>query len=335
MTDHFGGPRSHRDMHTVSLKTFAIFGFFVSACNADVDLGNRDAQGGGTFVAIGGASAGGQTAFGTIVGGQTSVISVCGDGIIQSGELCDDANTMTGDGCVANCTTVEPGWACSTPGQACTRLQCGDGIVDSAHDEQCDYGIAANDGSYGGCTPQCKSGPYCGDGVVNGPEQCDYGADANGDGYGGCTVTCKLGPHCGDGIVNGPEACDDGTNSGSYGTCSPACKLVAYCGDGVVNGSEACDDGVNNGGVGSCSPRCGATSGDCGDGIADTAKGEECDNGVAGNVGSYGGCTASCKLAAYCGDGIVQSQYGEECDIGQLSGALGQLCSVACQRVIL
>jgi cysteine-rich repeat protein len=41
----------------------------------------------------------------------------------------------------------------------------------------------------GGCTPQCKLAPHCGDGIVNGSEQCDHG-DRNGQ-DGACTTTCK------------------------------------------------------------------------------------------------------------------------------------------------
>ncbi len=34
-------------------------------------------------------------------------VPVCGNGIVQPGELCDDGNTAGGDGCSATCT-VEP-----------------------------------------------------------------------------------------------------------------------------------------------------------------------------------------------------------------------------------
>ena len=74
----------------------------MEACNAGVELGNRDAQGGGTFVAEGGAAAGGQPTIGNIVGGPTSVFSVCGDGKLESGEGCDDANTISGASSVSS-----------------------------------------------------------------------------------------------------------------------------------------------------------------------------------------------------------------------------------------
>ncbi|MCP3166188.1 tandem-95 repeat protein [Myxococcus qinghaiensis] len=50
---------------------------------------------------------------------------VCGDGFMDSGEVCDDGNRVAGDGCRADCQGVEV---------------CGDGLVDSVTGEQCDDG---------------------------------------------------------------------------------------------------------------------------------------------------------------------------------------------------
>lgn len=71
---------------------------------------------------------------------------VCGDGVLDAGEECDDGNLMDGDGCSANCTI--------TP-------YCGDGVLDAG--EECDDGnnVDGDDCSavctieYGGegCTP--------------------------------------------------------------------------------------------------------------------------------------------------------------------------------------
>ena len=46
---------------------------------------------------------------------------VCGDGIIQFGEQCDDSNTTSGDGCSANCT-VETGFTCVGQPSICALL---------------------------------------------------------------------------------------------------------------------------------------------------------------------------------------------------------------------
>jgi cysteine-rich repeat protein len=62
--------------------------------------------------------------------------SLCGDGIIDNREACDDGNTVSGDGCAANCSGIEPGWVCNA-GESC-RSVCGDGVV--AGGEECDLG---------------------------------------------------------------------------------------------------------------------------------------------------------------------------------------------------
>ncbi len=121
---------------------------------------------------------------------------------------------------------------------------CGDGI--KTPDEACDDGV--NDGSYGSCTPDCKKGPRCGDGVVQAPmEDCDDGVNLSP--YGGCAPGCHAGSFCGDGVVDSlfGEQCDDGTNDGGYGECAAGCELGDRCGDGVVQDAfEECDDGNHN-----------------------------------------------------------------------------------------
>ncbi|TSC26504.1 tandem-95 repeat protein [Corallococcus sp. Z5C101001] len=63
---------------------------------------------------------------------------VCGDGYLDSGEVCDDGNRVAGDGCRADCQGVEV---------------CGDGLVDSATGEQCDDG-GTTPGD--GCDAECQ-----------------------------------------------------------------------------------------------------------------------------------------------------------------------------------
>lgn len=50
-----------------------------------------------------------------------SIIShVCGNGIVESVEQCDDGNNLGGDGCSPTCT-VESGWSCSGQPSICVR----------------------------------------------------------------------------------------------------------------------------------------------------------------------------------------------------------------------
>jgi fibro-slime domain-containing protein len=96
----------------------------------------------------------------------------CGDGVVQSGEECDDG---VNDGGYGEC------------GPKCQYgPRCGDGVVQSDH-EQCDDGV--NTGGYGKCAPGCVYGPYCGDGKLQKQyEECDDGNNRSGD---GCSSACK------------------------------------------------------------------------------------------------------------------------------------------------
>ncbi len=61
----------------------------------------------------------------------------CGNGLLEKGELCDDGNRASGDGCDDMCRSLE---------------RCGDGVDDASRGEQCDDG---NSISLDGCDSQC------------------------------------------------------------------------------------------------------------------------------------------------------------------------------------
>ena len=75
---------------------------------------------------------------------------VCGDGVTEGSEACDDGGTVAGDGCSALCA-LEPGWTCSGAPSACDTV-CGDGIM--AGTEECDDGNASNGDT---CSNTCES----------------------------------------------------------------------------------------------------------------------------------------------------------------------------------
>ena len=176
----------------------------------------------------------------------------CGDGAVNGSENCD-----CGDGTVpvpATCTEANNDASYGGCTTLCTwGGYCGDAIVNGT--EECDDGV--NTTRYGAttlCAPGCHLPHYCGDGQVDGSfgEQCDDGAANSDTGYGGCTTQCKFGPSCGDGIVNGTEECDDGVNTAKYGDttrCGPGCHKPHYCGDSLLDSAfgEQCDNGAGNG----------------------------------------------------------------------------------------
>jgi cysteine-rich repeat protein len=93
---------------------------------------------------------------------------VCGDGIVDPGEECDDGNDIDDDECT----------------NACTLPACGDGIVQAG--EECDDG---NDDDTDACLSNCTLAS-CGDGIVwVGVEECDDGNLVDLD---GCNADCTL-----------------------------------------------------------------------------------------------------------------------------------------------
>ncbi len=149
-------------------------------------------------------------------------MAVCGNNLPEAGEACDDGNTVSGDGCSADCLSTEI---------------CGNDYVDYARGEQCDDGNAlAGDG----CTATCLL-ETCGNLVPDPGEACDDGNLMSGD---GCSADCSSAEICGNRIVDvaSGELCDDGNTMGGDG-CSADCRVVEGCSNGVVDPGEQCDDG--------------------------------------------------------------------------------------------
>jgi fibro-slime domain-containing protein len=237
------------------------------------------------FVPAGGGDVGG--AGGATGGGPPA--PACGDGMINPGEVCDDANGDSGDGCSANCDAIENGFACPVPGQPCvSTVVCSDGEVTGT--ETCDD---QNTDSGDGCDATCQVEPgwvcpvigaqcvaaQCGDGILAGDEECedDDVVPASGD---GCDATCAMEPGykcpvpampciptvCGDGVAEGSEQCDDANHDMGDG-CTPFCvnepicvgqaPCTTSCGDGIMlpMGMEQCEDANTDDGDG-CSSTC-------------------------------------------------------------------------------
>ncbi len=222
----------------------------------------------------------------------------CGNGSLDSGEACDDGNTTAGDGCSASCLVEQV---------------CGNGNVEGT--EECDDGNIA-DGD--GCDAQCDAEDRCGNDLREGEEECDDGNVADGD---GCSATCTLEPGiCGDGVFNSGEQCDDGNKTPGDG-CDEVCNLEgSVCSNGNVESGETCDDG-NLTNFDGCSNTC--QTEECGDSVLQ--PGETCDDG---NVISNDGCSSTCLAegAISCGNNILEA--GEECDDGNVISNDG--CSATC-----
>ena len=80
-------------------------------------------------------------------------VACCGNGVVNTGETCDDANASAGDGCSAACL-IEPGFTCIGRPSVCFPAGCGNGFVEPG--EQCDDG---NTGAGDCCRPDCTFDP--------------------------------------------------------------------------------------------------------------------------------------------------------------------------------
>ena len=129
--------------------------------------------------------------------------AVCGNGVRTTAEVCDDNNTISGDGCAADGGLVEPGWRCVSSNLF------GDGV-----------------GGLDVCLP------VCGDGRRVGPEACDDNNTVSAD---GCNNLCAVehGYLC----VGGSSAAAD-TCSTPCGDAADQCVCAVFEQGGLSNASS-------------------------------------------------------------------------------------------------
>jgi cysteine-rich repeat protein len=128
-----------------------LVGSVAAACSYVPPGGN-----GGSSSAGGGSSSSG-------AGGESSSSSggmtVCGNGVVELAEECDDGNSVANDGCSSSCT-VEQGWQCTGAPSIC-MYTCGNGSLDI--NEECDDSNTNNgDGCNATCTLRGESTLFVG-----------------------------------------------------------------------------------------------------------------------------------------------------------------------------
>jgi cysteine-rich repeat protein len=229
--------------------------------------------------------------------------TACGNGVVETGEGCDDGDEIKDIVCDATC-----------------QLTCGNGAVDSDVGELCDTGIGSGPGS---CPSACDDGMACTDDVLSssgctaecvhsditvpadGDGCCPPGADATTDDD--CSAICgnsvvEAGEACDTGIVAGPGACpmmcDDmlvcTTNVlDNPGTCLAACSFPAIT--MPANGDGCCPAGANAANDNDCIAM-------CGNGVHEPPS-ETCDTGISAGPGS-------CPMACDDGDACTTNTLG-------------------------
>lgn len=96
-------------------------------------------------------------------------LGVCGNGLAEDGEQCDEGDVIAGDGCGPTCQLERCGNAIVDPGEEC---DCGEGVAST--EEICRNLPNSNAGGH--CKLDCTM--HCGDGLVAANETCDRNAVA-------------------------------------------------------------------------------------------------------------------------------------------------------------
>jgi uncharacterized repeat protein (TIGR01451 family)/MYXO-CTERM domain-containing protein len=269
----------------------------------------------------------------------TVVNQQCGNGMVESPEVCDDGNASESP--CANTCLLANGQQCTGDNQCnsghCDQNgsgtcepanQCGNGTIEPANGEVCDDG---NTTGGDGCEASCKlpNGANC-----TSDNQCDSGeCDETG------SMTCVPNGTCGNGIVDAGEVCDDGNatqtpcasdcrladgqmcsmdNQCHSGVCdetgSMTCVPANACGNNVVEAGEVCDDG--NASETPCTNTCRRANGQ------PCTMDNQCASGVCDEQGSH-----TCEPANTCGNGNVEGAEG--CDDGNTNSGDG--CNSGCR----
>ncbi len=232
-----------------------------------------------------------------------AVTSICGDGMLDPGEDCDDGNFEVDMVCDDRC-----------------RFTCGNGAVNPMVGEVCDTAIGA--GQPGACPATCTDGMSCTSDVRSGSGcqvMCTFSpitATAPGDGC--CPANansltdsdCPV--VCGNSVVEAGERCDTAVAAGMPGACPATCNdgfacttdtlagvgtCTAQCTSTQIvtpmNGDGCCPPGGTPGNDNDCNPG-------CGNGVLD--PGETCDTGVAAGPGS---CPTVCSDGMVCTSNVL------------------------------
>jgi cysteine-rich repeat protein len=227
----------------------------------------------------------------------------CGNGVVETGEDCDDNDTIADVVCDATC-----------------HFTCGNGALDADLGEICDFGITSGPGS---CPTTCDDGQVCTtdvlsgsacttecvhsaiSGPVDGDGCCPAGANANTDSD--CTAMC------GNGILETGEVCDTGITAGA-GACPLSCDDSQSCTTDTLMNPDSCQAACAHTDItqpmnsdGCCPP--GATSltdndclASCGNGVVDA--GETCDTAIASGAGK---CPTTCSDGDVCTSDVLSN----------------------------
>jgi cysteine-rich repeat protein len=207
-----------------------IVALVVLGCGAPSDGGDAGADAGNPCR---GEADGDACGDGRICVAETCVTSRCGDGVIDArGELCDDGNDVSFDGCepescVPTCTAASE----CDDAEPCNGAETCDGACGTGSPLSDGTSCVTADVAEGVCRASRCVAAGCGNGVLEDGEICDDGNDDPADGCTAeCEHTCTTDEECADASVcNGAEVCDLTTHACGPGEAPPPCDDASEC----------------------------------------------------------------------------------------------------------
>lgn len=220
-------------------------------------------------------------------------VSMCGDGVVEGSEACDDGNLDPNDGCSPTCQV---------------EMLCGNGQIDA--DEECDEAAADCINCSVIAVDVSRGGEY--DGAFGRGSFDRYLFRLDRDGFVALSAQEPSTPCTSDLSIEVYRIDRPGrrdliaSDTGSANVACPSLRHYFLVGTYEVVVSEASGMGQSDY---SFTAR---YEGECGDDVLNVD--ETCDDG---NLDDGDGCDGMCQIESRCGDGLIEGV--EECDDGNLS----------------